>query len=49
MARRPESGHMGEEEGRRKKQIEEKDPSAAKPKSKGLRYGAWFFVKLTLV
>jgi hypothetical protein len=40
MARRLESGHIGEEEGRKKKQIEEKEPSAAKPKSKGLRCGA---------
>jgi hypothetical protein len=39
-ARRPEKGHMGDEEGRRKKQREEKEPSAAKPNSNGLRYEA---------
>ena len=44
MARRLESGHIGDEEGRRKKQREEKDPSAANPKSKGLRYEAGFTV-----
>jgi hypothetical protein len=38
--RRPARGHTGEEEGRRKKQREEMHPSAAKPKSKGLRYEA---------
>lgn len=37
MERRPASGHTGEEEGRRKKQRDEMDPRAAKPKSKGLR------------
>jgi len=37
MERRLESGHSGEEEGRRKKQMDEKDPRAAKPKSKVLR------------
>ena len=39
----PENGHIGEEEGRRKKHSEEKEPSAAKPKSKGFRYeaGLW--------
>jgi hypothetical protein len=41
MARRLASGHIEEEEGRRKKQIEEMEPSAAKPKSKGLRNEAW--------
>jgi hypothetical protein len=43
MARRLETGHIGDEEGRRKKQIEEKEPSAANPKSKGLRYEAWIY------
>jgi hypothetical protein len=42
MAKRPESGHIGDEEGRRKKQSEEKEPSAANPKSNGLRYEAVF-------
>jgi hypothetical protein len=41
MARRLASGHIEEEEGRRKKKIEEMEPSAAKPKSKGLRNEAW--------
>jgi hypothetical protein len=36
----PENGQIGDEEGRRKKQSEEKEPSAAKPKSKGFRYEA---------
>jgi len=40
MARIPENGHIGEEDGRRKKQSEAKEPSKAKPKSKGLRYEA---------
>lgn len=39
-AKMPENGHIGEEEGRRKKQSEAKEPSAAKPKSKGFRYEA---------
>ena len=42
MAKRAESGHMGDEEGRRKKQREEKEPSAANPKSNGFRYEAGF-------
>ena len=46
MERRPASGHNGEEEGRRKKQRDETDPSAAKPKSKGLRYEAVSMVLL---
>ena len=37
MERRPDSGHTGEEDGRRRKQRDEIEPSAAKPKSKGLR------------
>jgi hypothetical protein len=41
-ARRPERGHMGDEEGRRKKQREAKEPSAANPKSNGLRNEACF-------
>jgi len=40
IARRPETGHNGDEEERRRKQRVEREPSAAKPKSKGLRYGA---------
>ena len=43
MAKKPESGHMGDEEGRRKKQREEVEPSAANPKSNGLRYEAGFY------
>lgn len=42
IARILESGHSGDEEGRRKKQREEEEPSAAKPKSKSLRYEATF-------
>ena len=41
-ARRPEKGQMGDEDGRRKKQREEKEPSAANPNSNGLRYEAGF-------
>jgi hypothetical protein len=40
IARRAESGHIGDEEGRRKKHIAETEPSAAKPKSKRFRYEA---------
>src|SRR6266436_339925 len=40
MARTAENGHTGDEDGRRKKQSEEMEPSVAKPKSKGLRYAA---------
>ena len=44
MASRAESGHMGDDEGRRKKQREAKEPSAANPKSNGLRYEAGFMM-----
>jgi hypothetical protein len=37
MLKIPENGHIGEEEGRRKKHIEENEPSAARPKSKDFR------------
>ena len=37
MVKIAENGHIGEEDGRRKKQSEEREPSAAKPKSKGFR------------
>jgi hypothetical protein len=37
MAKRLEIGHKGDEDGRKKKQIEEREPSVAKPKSNGLR------------
>jgi len=37
VARRSESGHLGDEEGRKKRQREEKEPSAANTKSSGLR------------
>ena len=40
MERKPESGHTGDEDGRRKKQSDAMDPSAAKPKSRSLRYEA---------
>ena len=40
MESSPERGHTGEEDGRRRKQRDEIDPSAAKPKSRGLRYEA---------
>jgi hypothetical protein len=40
MAGISENGHIREEDGGRKKQSEAKEPSAGKPKSKGLRYKA---------
>lgn len=43
-ARSPERGQMGDEDGRRKKQREEREPSAAKPNSNGLRKEAGFRV-----
>jgi hypothetical protein len=40
MAKMAQSDHAGDEEGRRKKQREKKEPSAANPKSNGLRHEA---------
>ena len=37
VARRSESGQIGDEEGKRKRQREEKEPSAPNTKSNGLR------------